>query len=130
MCERVGLLDDGAKSLTRRVCTGEGVYVLSRRIGAAQLRMTPVGRLGQVADAATLLPLHMAEPAGRQPLRRTHTHTLPPPPPTHLPTYPTIPCSYYLNNFEDGHKQDAIDLLAGAYSVVPGGRVGGCGVGG
>lgn len=27
---------------------------------------------------------------------------------------------YYLNNFEDGHKQDAVDLVTGRYKVVPG----------
>lgn len=27
---------------------------------------------------------------------------------------------YYLNNFEDGHKQDALDLVTGGYIVVPG----------
>ncbi|EFN52170.1 hypothetical protein CHLNCDRAFT_59012 [Chlorella variabilis] len=27
---------------------------------------------------------------------------------------------YYLNNFEDGHKQDALDLVTGSYAVVPG----------
>lgn len=30
--------------------------------------------------------------------------------------------SYYLNNFEDGHKQDALDLVTGGYAVVPGER--------
>lgn len=30
--------------------------------------------------------------------------------------------SYYLNNFEDGHKQDALDLVTGGYTVVPGER--------
>ncbi|PSC73450.1 phosphoinositide phosphatase SAC8 isoform X2 [Micractinium conductrix] len=29
---------------------------------------------------------------------------------------------YYLNNFADGHKQDAIDLVTGSYTVVPGKR--------
>ncbi|KAL4856549.1 Phosphoinositide phosphatase SAC7 [Chlorella vulgaris] len=27
---------------------------------------------------------------------------------------------YYLNNFEDGHKQDALDLVTGSYTVTPG----------
>ncbi|GLI62382.1 hypothetical protein VaNZ11_005001 [Volvox africanus] len=27
---------------------------------------------------------------------------------------------YYVNNFQDGHKQDAVDLFTGAYTVVPG----------
>lgn len=36
---------------------------------------------------------------------------------------PVLPCrSYYLNNFEDGHKQDALDLVTGGYAVVPGER--------
>ncbi|KIY91561.1 Phosphatidylinositide phosphatase SAC1 [Monoraphidium neglectum] len=26
---------------------------------------------------------------------------------------------YYLNNFHDGHKQDALDLISGAYAVKP-----------
>ena len=29
---------------------------------------------------------------------------------------------YYLNNYEDGHKQDALDLVTGNYVVVPGAR--------
>lgn len=27
---------------------------------------------------------------------------------------------YYLNNFEDGHKQDALDLVSGAYTIAKG----------
>ena len=34
------------------------------------------------------------------------------------------PSSYYLNNFEDGHKQDALDLVTGGYIVVPGEEAG------
>ncbi|KAG2437454.1 hypothetical protein HXX76_006104 [Chlamydomonas incerta] len=30
---------------------------------------------------------------------------------------------YYLNNFQDGRKQDAIDLVSGAYQVVPGSKL-------
>ena len=28
---------------------------------------------------------------------------------------------YYLNNFEDGHKQDALDLVSGSYIISKGG---------
>ena len=28
---------------------------------------------------------------------------------------------YYLNNFEDGHKQDALDLVSGSYVISKGG---------
>lgn len=46
----------------------------------------------------------------------------------HLPAFPRAVCvcvsmcvcSYYLNNFEDGHKQDALDLVTGSYTVTPG----------
>jgi hypothetical protein len=27
---------------------------------------------------------------------------------------------YFLNNFRDGHKQDALDLVTGAFEMVPG----------
>ncbi|KAG2453044.1 hypothetical protein HYH02_002379 [Chlamydomonas schloesseri] len=30
---------------------------------------------------------------------------------------------YYLNNFQDGRKQDAVDLVSGAYQVVPGSKL-------
>ncbi|GLC45996.1 hypothetical protein PLESTM_001812500 [Pleodorina starrii] len=30
---------------------------------------------------------------------------------------------YYVNNFQDGRKQDAVDLVTGAFTVVPGGPV-------
>ncbi len=31
-------------------------------------------------------------------------------------------CRYYLNNFEDGHKQDALDLVTGGYRIASGAR--------
>lgn len=82
-----GLLDDGAKSLTRCVAAWR-------------------------ADAAV--------PAT---LRAVRARPPPCPPPACLHAQPHHPAwrSYYLNNFEDGHKQDALDLVAGAYTVVPGG---------
>lgn len=45
------------------------------------------------------------------------------PPPSCLPWPPLLfpsPCSYYLNNFQDGRKQDALDLVAGNYVVQVG----------
>ena len=57
---------------------------------------------------------------------------LPPASASHHHTHPSLshpppspPASYYLNNFEDGHKQDALDLVTGGYAVVPGEWAGG-----
>ena len=31
--------------------------------------------------------------------------------------HPTVPCRYYLNTFQDGRKQDSVDLATGAFEV-------------
>ena len=89
-----GLLDDGAKSLTRWA----GHW--GRAAGAR------MGRWGTI----------LCPPPGRP-----RSSSPRPPAPAVLP-YHLPPPRYYLNNFEDGVKQDALELATGSYRVSPGER--------